>query len=331
MGVDAIRFLAAAMVVWIHVPREGWWAGSTSISRWAVPYFSFLAGYAVVASMRSRPDETIPQLVGRRFVRLYLPFLAWCVIYYALRGIKRGAGGVPVTIDAILLSGPVQQLWFLPFAFIAGIAGAIGLRPVVGKPGAERTAAVVVLALSVVPCAIEAGWRLHSPAGEGATVPWRMTVNLSYQALPAFLCGLAAALWLGRGMGALRGPWWLVPLGLAVAAGATVLAWRTQPIMVESFALENVAGIGAVLFAAGLPASGPLARGVRAVGALGVLAYGIYLAHIIFVQGGQMAADRLGLPPSLSRDLGILMVAVVGSGVLAAILRRWRGTRWLSP
>ena len=44
-GLDAMKFIAAGAVVWIHTASEGWWAASVALSRFAVPFFAIVSAY----------------------------------------------------------------------------------------------------------------------------------------------------------------------------------------------------------------------------------------------------------------------------------------------
>jgi surface polysaccharide O-acyltransferase-like enzyme len=91
-GVDALRVLAAFMVVCIHAlpfshpayeiglfrPSEA----ILALCRAAVPFFFIASGYFFARSIES--PEMAPRLLARQGRRLMLLFLAWCVIYFVV-------------------------------------------------------------------------------------------------------------------------------------------------------------------------------------------------------------------------------------------------------
>ncbi len=324
-----MRFVAAIAVVWIHTPNLTWWSGSTSASRFAVPLFALASAYAMVGSARARPTSFGAFVIGR-FTRLYVPFLAWNFVYLAARVLKHGGDmhkleDTPLTF---LLVGTAQQLWFLPFLLLAQIVAIGPLRWALGTPARERIVAGVLVGLGVGVCVARAVLGIDFPIRTEGSGDWRGGLALGFEALPAFCWGLAGALWLGKGLGSLRAPAWLGWLGLLVAVAALAIGWRPIPPAAVSplaLACENIAGVGVFVFALWLPAPAPPSP----LAALGGLAFGVYLSHVLFIQACNIAAARLHVEPSLGRDLATLAIASIGGAVLTWLLLRSARTRWL--
>ena len=59
--------------------------------RFAVPFYLFASMYYQGLSFRRRPDRPLGAYCLSRFRRLYGPFIAWSVIYFIARDIKRGS------------------------------------------------------------------------------------------------------------------------------------------------------------------------------------------------------------------------------------------------
>lgn len=332
-GLDATRVLAAIAVVWIHIPASTdlAWASSTSVSRFAVPLFAAISAYGSVASMLARPGEPISAVLGRRLLRIYLPFLAWASIYLALRAIKIGDASMPIAV--FLTMGPAQQLWFLPFLMLSSVPLVLLVRAA-GSSAAVRSANGWALILAGVGFCVHelvtgnchpAG---HNPADMGG---WPTFINLSYQTLPALLWGAGAALILQRGLASLQINSAAAIACLLLAAVFTALGWRA-PDGTPTFAcLENASGFLVAMAALGAPRQGPLGRALIWLAGWSSISYGIFLSHIVFTQAAALARTRAGWEPSLAFDLATLVFAIIASAATARLLASSRLTRWLVP
>src|SRR5688572_165502 len=85
-ALDFVRFLAAVAIVWLHAPelpvleRTG-----DPFTRWAVPFFTAVATFLLIRALLRDPRRSFPAYITSRALRLYVPFLAWSVVYYVLR------------------------------------------------------------------------------------------------------------------------------------------------------------------------------------------------------------------------------------------------------
>jgi len=355
-----MKFVAAAAVVWIHTAAEGWWAASVAISRFAVPFFALVSAYALVAGMRSRPDESLVSIARKRVSRLYVPFLVWGAVYLVLRFIKlrllhesgplaADLAGPPAAIAAgaslwdpvtFFFVGHAQQLWFLPYICVASIALAGLVHPLIGKPALERAMGWAFIVAGIVVALV------MPPAGPAIVrSPLDNLAVLGLAATPALLWGAAAPLLLRVGLGSLCVPRWIgalaaVALGL-ILWGVWTSGWglgftgglggwgqTDHPALFRMLAFENLAGVLAAVIAISLPSvKGPLAW----LATLGTLAFGVYLSHILFIQAARLVQRKAHLADSLPVDLAFWTIAVIGAVLLSMLMRRFPATRWLIP
>lgn len=122
---DYARLLAAFGIVLFHsgVPGARWGYGG-------LPFFLVMLG-AFVAPMAARMTTTA--FARARSRRLLVPWLAWSAVYLALMVAQDGPAALARLDASMLLTGPALHLWFLPFAFVAGVglhalARAVGPR-----------------------------------------------------------------------------------------------------------------------------------------------------------------------------------------------------------
>ena len=356
-GLDAMKFVAAAAVVWIHTAAEGWWSASVALSRFAVPFFALVSAYALVAGMRSRPEESLASIARKRVLRLYVPFLVWGAVYLALRFIKlnllhesgplaSAAPGAPAAAASLwdpvtfFFIGHAQQLWFLPYICLASIALAALIHPVIGKPALERAMGWALIVAGVVVALV------MPPSGPSIDrPPLENLALLGLACTPALLWGAAAPLLLRVGLGSLRVPIWIGALctvalgitmwgvwsggwGLGFTGGLGGWGRTDHPAPFRMLALENVAGVLAAVVAISLPSS----KGLLAwLATLGTLAFGMYLSHILFLQAARLVQRKAHLADSLPVDLALWTAAVIGAVLLSMLLRRIPATRWLIP
>ena len=85
---DAARLAAAIGIVWLHTPRSVQLAHWSLLGRFAVPFFSAAAVFFVIDGLRRQPHRSVRQYAFNRFQRIYVPFLAWSVIYLVFKWVK---------------------------------------------------------------------------------------------------------------------------------------------------------------------------------------------------------------------------------------------------
>lgn len=115
-SVDAARFIGALGIVWFHEQAPFAWIGYA-----ALPMFMAFVLYFSLSQVDAPATRANVMARGRR---LLLPWLAWSVIYGLAKVADALVGGVPISSEFeiwMLLTGTKIHLWFLPFAFVAGL------------------------------------------------------------------------------------------------------------------------------------------------------------------------------------------------------------------
>ena len=123
-GLDLARLAAAYAIVWLHAPHLAALDGSRAIGRFAVPLFVMITILMVFESLGRNPQQRIGPYARSRFIRLYLPFMAWNGIYIAFKLIKgRLLPGEPNAYPGVevLWAGACWHLWFLPFILVVSL------------------------------------------------------------------------------------------------------------------------------------------------------------------------------------------------------------------
>lgn len=308
---DAARLLAAYAIVWLHVPRSAALASSTALGRFSVPFFTAAAVFFVWESLGRGRSRTVVQYAGNRVLRLYVPFLAWTAAYLLFKVAKLWLAPLQPNdfpgVEVMLVGGH-YHLWFLPFIFVVTLAVfAIG-KKIVGNGIFEGRLAIVAAmigtALAVAP------------------VPQSgMTAELWWMALPSAFLGLTLAIAYRHGAQRLMESAAATWLGLAATLLGTGYVW----IFGRNTLAETIAGLGFFIFALG-KWDGPL---LRRLATLGPLAYGIYLAHVLFIKICESVATKLHWSATPLLDVGTFLVAATGSTLIAWLLSRHRYTKWL--
>ena len=327
-GIDAARTLAAMGTVWVHAMQFPETERLSHLGRYSVPFFAFIAAWFLVARVRSKPQLRLPEHASDRFNRLYVPFLYWSATYLMLRYIKQWTlGGLdePVLDPGMLLVGR-QHLWFLPFLCFWLVAAFQPVRWASGNRKREIGLAVIAFVAGIVLTVTAPD---IVPDGVAATeiearVWWEHMLVNWHDRLPAFMWGLTFGLLIRKSPSKVRTTWGLAPLYFAVWAGCLVAMAVTNH---QGGALQNIAGIGLL----GL-ALLPWPNGV--VGFLGKwssLSYGVYLNHMIFIEGLGVVFGKLGWEPSFRINCVRFVLALVMSFVAAALLKKWWVTRPMVP
>lgn len=320
---DVVRLAAAVGVIWIHTIESPRLARLDGLGRFAVPFFGAAAVLLMGQSLYANPLRRWGRFALGRAQRLLVPLWAWTVIYLVARNAKgqfvTGAG--PLGWDwHNFIAGSAQHLWFLPALFAVSVA----LFPVqrfaarAGRAAGQLLAAIAVAA-GVAWCLVPK--QVHY-AQDLMTVPGQFSIlgSLTWDMVPALCWGLAAGVWFKQAPAVVRSRVVTVT-GLIVASVATALVCRHG----RQIALENVAGLGCLAFALGRW-QGPW---VDRLARLGALAYGIYLCHILWVQGFRAIAGKLGMAPAPWLDASKFAASTVLSILTAWGLSKSRATRWL--
>jgi surface polysaccharide O-acyltransferase-like enzyme len=311
---DAARFFAAAGVVWVHTVASQPFLSLGALGTFGVPFYICVALFVMRRALDRDRSLSLHQYYWQRFSRLYLPFLAWTAIYFAAIALKHRVLGVNTRLFLelpTLLTGPVYQLWFLPYLCIITVPAAIAYRVTIAFP---RYAPAVALGSAAIGT-VWAFW--PRPDWLNYLPDHELFCLLAWKATPSAFCGFAMAHFVSRMP---RNPQTMSGL----AAIGFFLTWATignQIIYGYNRLDRTLSGIGWFLMAFA-PFSG---RIFKWFGTLGKHSYGIYLGHVLFVEGLQTIADLAHLPNTPILDIAVFVLAMVGSTLLAiaAGYNRW--------
>ncbi len=91
----------------------GWWAGNVydSASRWCIPVFVMLSGFFLIEKYR---EDAMSSFFMRRFMRVFVPFIAWSLIYFIWRIYANGEELAAASFIPMLFMEPVYyHLWYM--------------------------------------------------------------------------------------------------------------------------------------------------------------------------------------------------------------------------
>ena len=312
---DLGRLLAVYAIVWIHTPQSEMLTRTTSLARFAVPFFVFAAIFFVFESLRRHPERTFAQYFKSRLLRIYVPFLAWSGIYLLFKGAKSLL--LPEQPNEypgieLLWRGSFYHLWFMPFVLVVSLVAFLVARMVLPRQRSGRIVAMF--------CFMGAVLLASLPLPMTPSEATHEYVFLIFNATPAVLMGISLAILSGPA-GKLFEHRKAALFGLSLFLGTTVAVFCFgRGRLLETFAGAGFMFISLAPFQTTWVA--PLAK-------LGRLAYGIFLSHLLLIKVVEAAASKMKISTSWEVDLGIFLFAAVGSTLLAWVLSQWSTTRWL--
>jgi hypothetical protein len=308
---DAARWISIYAVVWLHTVRSASLLPSTALSRFAVPFFVAACVFLVTEGVRRNPRRTFLEYAYSRFLRIYLPFLAWSAVYLGFKAVKSvSLPGQPNDYPglAMLWTGAFYHLWFMPFILLVSLGTFLVAKSATKAKRLRWPLAagclVVGLALSLpgVPLAIAPGdgsWLYMAGALPAAF--WTLGAGLACGGNPARTWGGAA--WFGAAAPAFLGSMiWLGIFG----------RWAF---------VENLAGVSLLVIA--------VRPGPRFFERVPPVVYGVYLSHLLPIKTLEAIASRCGLLPGCLLDTAIFFASAMTATLLAWILYKSRWTRWL--
>jgi surface polysaccharide O-acyltransferase-like enzyme len=313
---EVARWIAIYAIVWLHTVRSETLIPTAVLTRFAVPFFVAASVFLVFQGVRRKPQRTFLEYGWQRFVRIYLPFLAWSVVYLGFKAIKsvslpEQANRYPSGLD-VLWAGGFYHLWFMPFILVVSLAAFAIAKTLHGHERLRWPAAGGSLLL---------GLAIGLPGVAGNIALDSDPLRYMLDALPAAFWGAAIGLMYGGG----PSPLWrsLSRFRVDMIAFFACMAWlwmfgRSTPV-------ENLAGVLVLLIALRPPGSSLVCR----LSQLPSLAYGIYFCHMLPIKICESLATRQGLSPSWTLDLATFFASAAAATLLTWLLYRWRGTRWL--
>ncbi len=319
---DAARAVAACALVWIHTAQSSL-SRFHVLGRFGTAFFVLAAVFFLFHRLSSSPPPPYGTYALKRFRRLYIPFLAWSLIYLLIRDVKRhflheSLLDVPFTR---LLAGTSMQFWFLPFIFIA---------TVVCFPLARRVQRMGHMKLLLAAFALAAGVSvafLPRPVASNDVIADYFLYSI-WIFTPSIFFAIGLGIIYSYLPPKVRTSPFLALAGILLTASCILSLWLLRNTGHPLPALpRNLAGIGWLMVAL-VPYRGRL---VRFLAPLGQYSYGIFLVHPLFVSSLQSLASTLHIPAAAWLDILVVAIAYPASALLTAILRSQRWTRWLVP
>jgi surface polysaccharide O-acyltransferase-like enzyme len=317
--IDVSRWFAMYAIVWLHTIRSEALLPSAMITRFAVPFFVATCVFLIFQGVAHKPQRTFTQYAWSRFVRIYLPFLAWCAIYLAFKAVKshflpEQRNEFPGVLE-VFWKGSFGHLWFMPFIFAVSLVAFLVAKTVQWRELLRWPIALGAFAI---------GAAMVTPRVAAVITPDDLTCSLIVFALPAMLWAMTVALICNHGA---QQPWAaLRRLRVDVLLFVGSMVWLAiLGTSSRSMLRENLAGTSLLLV--GLrPTTAPL---LCRIARFPALAYGIYFAHMLPVKVCEALAARRGLALSWQLDCTIFAVSAIGATLLAWALYQSRWTRWL--
>lgn len=280
---DCWRFASALVIIWLHTPSSDELSHTTGFSRYAVPFFVASAAFM---ACKTRTDQVpFTKFVRSRIVRIYLPFLGWSILYFFAR--RFGASLFPSTHTFplswdLLWRGPTSHLWFLPFILLSTIFANLVGRIVTVQRKLAWPIIFTFVALSGLVIKYYDLLQGHS-----------YVLDLSSNALPALFWGICLAIGTTQiGTSWLEKPSVVAVMYLVFASLEGLLVYFDRHPLIE-----NLAGFVLVLCCFASCQN----KWVTWISAKAPLAYGIYLSHMLFLEGFQDVGQYMGIPKMLPK------------------------------
>jgi peptidoglycan/LPS O-acetylase OafA/YrhL len=274
ISVDAAKLLAAFGVVMIHLAPST--PAAELLSRiflsFAVPYFLTIALYFFIEKACRMERLKIVEL---NLDRILVPYAVWTIIYLAFRLIKYQVQHKPFSLDIVpefFYGSSGVQMYFLPLLLLFQ-AQALALLLVLRKPPCKLTAIFILIGAGIFSYVGSQGDYLGFRASfEKGWIYILFVFLLRYSQSNPF--GRRVNLFLGTIIAALT---------VAATAGDYDVRWLIY--MGGPLAGYSIAALALNLR---LPSAGAAWRFVL------TCSYGIYLAHVLFLEIFEFAAARLG-------------------------------------
>jgi peptidoglycan/LPS O-acetylase OafA/YrhL len=321
-SIDVIRLIAAAGIIFVHAAKSEPLISIGHLFRFAVPFYLFASLYFQSQSLRRNSDRPLGKYIASRFRRLYLPFLAWSIIYLLARNVRHLTvlrSGLVDLEFGMLWRGTEYHLWFLPFLLIWSIILAVAHWGLLRRNRAWRWPLIFVtvaagLAVAFIP--MPSSWNEVFPSTTYAYVQW-------WRALPAACWGFAFALFMTMGPRIYEVPWYLGVGGIVL----TVVCSIQQALYGIQLIPRALTGLGCML-----TSLMPWSRGrvVTVLAHFGRYSYGIYLCHVLVLEAIRQVTHKCHLDASTPVDFATFVLGFGGSLGLVYALGRSRRTAWLN-
>lgn len=332
VGLDSVRAVAALGIIWLHSGRSAAWEASQlgDLGRWGSSFLNLIAGFFLVVTLARWCARNAGTGVGRyalhRIARLGAPFVIWSLIYLASRYANYFLFGkvTSLSIDwTILVYGTTYHLWFLPYLIAISLLTLPLAAWAIQSVARCRVAAGIAIACAL--CVIV----LPTPSWLPERGSVESLATSVYSRSPSFLFGLAL------GLLHLSNVRFRVSTLMAGILGGTALfaagCATVSPNHELTMVWCRVTAICAFVLGMGLWSRHDSGALVQWLGRLGQLGFGVYLCHVLFLEGALAAASALHIPATILRDIGVFAVTVPASFGLAWMMRHTVFGRWLAP
>lgn len=139
IGLDAARVLATLGIVWVHVAEvQKQPPMYNTLGRFGTSFYILAAIFLASRSHLYRPETRTVDVAKRRAQRLLIPYLLWSALYaifYICTMRPQGHPWEAITRHWGILFGTAPHLWFLPFAFVAGVLASLLVPRLLKLPG----------------------------------------------------------------------------------------------------------------------------------------------------------------------------------------------------
>lgn len=324
IGYDLIRAIAALGVIWVHSGRSQQWndLDLSAAGAWGTSYLNLIAGFFTVIMLHKHVSggKGLGAFAGHRLWRIGAPFAVWSGVYLLARLVNYAVFGKVSGFEwswSVLFYGTTYHLWFLPYLFIVTmltlplVAFAVMSRDRMVLVG--KLLLLVVFGLLLMPISV------FSQSGD----EWsRIAHSVSWRG-PGFMIGLA----LGMFMAAGYRPKVTSTMVTACAVLVMCAMYLSLTSELPKHILNRIAGISVFVIALA-PWRGVIASTIAKLGTLG---FGVYLCHVLFVEGVLAVMARTSIPHSIARDVGVFVVVSALSFGFAYAMKRSRKLSWLIP
>lgn len=278
---DWLRLFAIVEIVAFHIDQSKPWM----FFGFGLPFFLITT---IAFSVRKPKADSTRSVLRTRVKRLLVPYLFWSVVYLGVLAARCWDNREPF-LDALspwmILGGTAIHLWFLPVAFVGGMAAHLAHKALSARCGATPLMVACLLGLMAL---IVLGPLL--PGLRWPFVQWTFAV-------PAIFFGYAA----GRAMSvAMERRLALLATPILCAVGAALIMWNLEQQVAFSarYALAVVAsGLAMVLFV----------QYDRVVQFLAPMGYGVYLVHPCCIFALHFAERKMGLELAFALKIAIVL------------------------
>lgn len=300
--VDLMRVVAAFGVIAIHVHADTSPAQMLGnlFSPLCVPFFYIASLMYFVAGLKS---SCVQSILHKSFTRILVPYFVWTIIYTALLVIKAylthdHRSFVPWRI--LLYGESAVQLYYLPDLFALQLI-TLGLYVIINPESLKKIYGMLLLTAGIVFFWAGNYNACFGVAEEGILLKFGFLI----------LCGFLLPSFFSKTF--LRSIFLLVGVALTIYAVASSL-WHIH-FSIYSYPVNiPLGGLGLMLIALGAP----IRNLPKWVSQLSTNSYGIYLSHILFLEGFEFVVGK-ALPGGMHYNLPTKLFLVLGIFILSAV------------